>query len=363
MPEESTTRKVWLLTTFCLTFWIPTILIQRLGKIQTAKAQTAWREKLALNIIIALFSGLLLFIIIGLSMVLCPKSKNLSSFEIESRSSIRKPLVQAYGNYYKIDKVFNDHVNEARWLSEKAFESTTLGRDVSAMFTKLDFWEKYCGSLVKPPSGWDNIVREIPENAMTVWMIHNSKTSNGAPKDYFSQLTPAKVGMIAISDTWIKQFFVNNPRNGLLLIAYDRIYDVSTYMDPVFNVSFLGDNFRRIIQTYGQSGKDITKLVESIKFSEGLKTWQQKMNCIDAMFLIGSIDHRGTTQCIISDYITLSSSIFVVMIIGFKFFAAVTLSSVKSPEKQIKPVICCIPCFSENHDSIFSTMQSVANSD
>ena len=161
------TRRAWLLVTNLLTFWIPTISLSKIGNIRNASAQVAWREKLALNIIILLFSGLLLFMIIGLSLVLCPKSKNLSPYEIETRSSLNRPLVQAYGHYYKISKIFNDHVNEARWLSEKAFEATTLGRDVSAMFVKLDFWEKYCGSLPKPPTGWDNIVREIPEKSMT----------------------------------------------------------------------------------------------------------------------------------------------------------------------------------------------------
>ena len=187
-------------------------------------------------------------------------------------------------------------------------------------------------------------------------MIHNGKTSAGASKDYFAQLASSKVGMVALGESWVKQFYVNNPQKGALLIAYDRIYDVTPYLDPVFNVTFLGDNFQKLIQSYGQTGKDATKLVERIKATEGIKSWQQKMNCIDSMFLVGSVDHRGSPQCLISDYITLSSSIFVVMIIGFKFFAAVTLSSAKYPEKQVKPVICCIPCFTEGYDSIYSTV-------
>ena len=359
--KVTTERKIWLFVTGLLTCWVPTICLARLGKIRAVAAQIAWREKLALNIIIGILSVFLLFLIIGLSMVLCPKTKNLSPYEIESRSSIKKPLVVAYGNYYKINKVLNDHVNEARWLTETAFKSTTLGRDVSAMFLKPNLWSKYCGTLKKPIDGWDNIVREIPEKSMTVWMIHNGNTATGAPKDYLAQLKNDKVGMVALGEPWIKQFFVNNPRNGNLLVAYDRVYDVTSYMDTVFNATFLGENFRKIIETYGQTGKDVTSLIEKIKIMEGKMAWQEKMNCMDAMFLVGAVDHRGSSQCLISDYITLGSSIFVVLIIGFKFFAAVTLSSVKSPEKQYKPIICCIPCFTEGYDSLSSTVTIFLN--
>ncbi len=50
-------------------------------------------------------------------------------------------------------------------------EQTALGRDVSSMFVKTDFFKRYCPGLEAPPEGWDNIHRVIPDDVMTGILI------------------------------------------------------------------------------------------------------------------------------------------------------------------------------------------------
>jgi chitin synthase len=330
----------------------------RVGKLNSPVVQMAWREKVALNIIIFLLSGMLLFIIIGLSMLLCPSTSDYSAYEIEDLGAAKKPIIQMYGYHYNVEKVMNEHVNGARLLSESAFRSTTFGRDVSAMFAPIDNWDEFCGTLERPPKGWDNIKRDIPESAMTVWVIHSEKKPTGKYKNYFTILKSSRKGYVLRNSDWIKEFLAADRVNRYLLIAYERVFDLSSYMDQTFSPTFLGKNFESVLKSHGQTGKDVTALLDQIKKLEGGQEWSRKMNCMNALFLVGAVDHRGSVKCVISEYVVLSSSIFVVLIIGFKFFAAFQCQSPASPENLGNLVLICVPAFTESYDSIKSTVFS-----
>jgi chitin synthase len=138
----------------------------------------AWREKIALNILILFACGLLLFYIIGLGRIICPKQYVKSQGEIDGKNTVNDPYVSIYGSYYHIPPIIKSHVIENGWLNEQAMQDTTLGHDVSAMFFKTTVWQNYCPNLPQP-SGWDNIERNVPEKAITVWNFHNAKDASG----------------------------------------------------------------------------------------------------------------------------------------------------------------------------------------
>ncbi|KAI8896701.1 chitin synthase-domain-containing protein [Globomyces pollinis-pini] len=80
------------------------------------------------------------------------------------------------------------------------------------------------------------------------------------------------------------------------------------------------------------------------------------------MFFTGVIDTRKSTNCIISDYIVLVTSICLIVIIGFKFFAALQFSPKSQPEQHERFVICCVPSFTEGHKSLKETIDSLCES-
>ncbi|KAL2912747.1 hypothetical protein HK105_207739 [Polyrhizophydium stewartii] len=324
--------------------------------------QIAWREKVALNVIILAMCALLLFFIVGLGLILCPKTSALSQGEIDGRRDIGKPVVSMYGYYYRISDIVRSHVFDSMFLNEQALKDTVLGRDVSSMFFKTDLWSRNCPGLPPPTPGWDNIRRAVPKDAMTVWLFHREKDKVSRPKDYLQLVAYMRKGPIARDRAFVERALADDPVNNYIITAYDRVYDVSMYMDPTNQANFLGNNMHDIFRTLGQSTKDATQYIERVKVAEGVAKWRQYMTCMDNIFFVGIVDHRMDAKCVFANYLMLAASIVLVAVIGFKFIAALQLSPKGNPESRDKFVICCVPCFSEGADSLRATIDSIAAS-
>jgi len=67
-------RRWWLRLTWGLTWWMPSFCLRRVGKMNRADIRMAWREKLAIFIMISLMCALVLFYIIVFGKLLCPDS-------------------------------------------------------------------------------------------------------------------------------------------------------------------------------------------------------------------------------------------------------------------------------------------------
>lgn len=79
--------------------------------------------------------------------------------------------------------------------------------------------------------------------------------------------------------------------------------------------------------------------------------------------MVGVVDHRLDASCLFSNYILLASSIILISIIGFKFIAAVRLTSSRIPEHHEKFVILQVPCYTEGVESLRKTFESLAMTD
>lgn len=244
--KETVQRRQWKCLTWTLTWWIPTVCIRKFGKMTHPEVIMAWREKVALCIIIMMCCGLLLFYIIGLGnrndislkgRIICPKVNLLSQGELDGKNSMDNPYVGIYGNYYKIPPIVKNHVTDNMWLNEQAMEKLVLGQDVSAMFFKTTHWDTYCPGLSQP-SGWDNINRNIPDKSSRVWMLHNGKDASGKSKNYISMIKGMLKGQIARDKAWIDDY-LKDPNN-FIITAYGKVYDVTTYMVEGSKVNFLG---------------------------------------------------------------------------------------------------------------------------
>jgi hypothetical protein len=84
-------------------------------------------------------------------------------------------------------------------------------------------------------------------------------------------------GMVSKSQLWIDNYLNADPVGNFLLVAYNRVYDVSTYALSVPKADFLGANVGQIITSKGQSGKDATRFLEQIKKLEGKEKWKTYM--------------------------------------------------------------------------------------
>lgn len=317
--------------------------------------QMAWREKLALVLLILLACAVFLFYLVGIQAILCPKTRALSQGQLDGR----KNVVSMYGNYYSIGDILKDHIDEKGYLNQQAFVDTVQGRDVSAMFYRQDDWNGVCPRLPRPSNDWDSIVRVVPQDAQKTWNFHRAV---GSSKNYFKMVKGMLKGPMARDIDYLKKLLVDDPIRTYLIVAYGKVYDVSAYMDLVTSVDFLGPNIKSIFQTVGKEVRDSTGLFEQIKKLEGAKKLGDYMNCMDNLFYVGIVDNRKSYTCLLTNQILFVSSILLMCIIGVKFLAALQFQSGNDPEPQDRHVIVTIPCFNEGADALRTAITSIVSS-
>jgi hypothetical protein len=88
----------WLKFVKVITCCIPDRILAFVFK--NSSARLAWREKIVLNLIILFVSGLFFMLVVGVGLIICPDRKVLSAYEVSTLSTLKRPLVHAYGYYY-----------------------------------------------------------------------------------------------------------------------------------------------------------------------------------------------------------------------------------------------------------------------
>lgn len=68
----SRARRWWLRITWTLTWWIPSFMLIRLGKMDRPDIRMAWREKVAIFMMVFMLCGVILFYIVIFGRLLCP---------------------------------------------------------------------------------------------------------------------------------------------------------------------------------------------------------------------------------------------------------------------------------------------------
>jgi chitin synthase len=150
-----------------------------------------------------------------------------------------------------------------------------------------------------------------------------------------------------------------------------RVYDLTAYIAggrspkwPYYmqTPSVMPDsNFmdNQVVQLFQQlSGQDATKYWEVINMAPDEKT-RMKV-CLDNLFYVGNVDTRSSTQCLFAKYILLAISSLLVAVICFKFLAALQFGKKNVPENLDKFVICQIPAYTEDEESLRRAIDSAA---
>jgi chitin synthase len=104
-------RKRWLCCTWFLTWWIWPVCLSVCGKMKRKDIQLAWREKLALNLIIFFMCAVMLFYIIGLGLIICPNRKLLKIGELNRFTNSDYPYVAIRDNYYLVPGIIKVRMN------------------------------------------------------------------------------------------------------------------------------------------------------------------------------------------------------------------------------------------------------------
>ncbi|RKP22745.1 hypothetical protein SYNPS1DRAFT_8548, partial [Syncephalis pseudoplumigaleata] len=95
--EETRQRRCWVCCTWALTWWIPTCCLARCGRMKREDIQMAWREKVAICIIIFFCCLVSVLFIVLLPSLLCPRSYVYSPEEVARHQGTDDLYMSIYG--------------------------------------------------------------------------------------------------------------------------------------------------------------------------------------------------------------------------------------------------------------------------
>lgn len=196
-------------------------------------------------------------------------------------------------------------------------------------------------------------------------------TNDSRPDWYYENMVQmrytARVGFMGMTPKEVK----SKASSGSAIAMYNGlIYDLSTYIKypPAVrtpdgtqapggvDTKFMHDSVLDVFKF--NAGTDITKKLDSLNIDADILK-RQKV-CLRNLFLAGKVDNRNSVQCQFATYLLLVISIIMVSVIGFKFLASISFSSVRAPEDHDKFVICQVPCYTEGDSSLRKTIDSLA---
>lgn len=197
------------------------------------------------------------------------------------------------------------------------------------------------------------------------WFQNDSRADWWWEQQYTLKHTYMK-GNIGFTPTYIKSLAAKNSIASL----NHKIYDLTNYVaggrtpqygshakpDTTPDSNFMDD---RVVTLFSSlSGTDVTKFWEALDIDAALK--QRMQVCLDNLFYVGDVDTRSSTQCLFAKYLLLAISILLVSVIGFKFLAALQFGKKNVPENLDKFVICTVPAYTEDEESLRRAIDSAA---
>ena len=110
--KESSARRRWVALCWLLTWWIPTPCLTYIGRMKRMDVRQAWREKLALNLLIWFICGCAVFVIAVLGVLICPTEHVFNTAELASHSLALSPnnvYTSIRGEVMDLSKVAEAH--------------------------------------------------------------------------------------------------------------------------------------------------------------------------------------------------------------------------------------------------------------
>ncbi|KAI0478644.1 glycosyltransferase family 2 protein [Xylariaceae sp. FL0804] len=378
--RDSSSRKRWVFTVYLLTWFVPDFLVRWVGRMKRKDVQMAWREKLAINFIIWFSCLFATFFIIGFPMLICPKQYVYSAAELSQYSGDDGKAAYASIRGQVFDIGSFSAVHYPSYLSTK--ELTQYGGlDITSLFpVQVSALCPGKDGSVNPAvtldyksdniTGSASVINTQDENSV----YHDFRYYTTLPQPYWfyesmqTLKSSWKKGTIGYSPQYVKK--LGKEQNQIAMLN-SRVYDMTTYnlggrQLKVPNGTALPDdpdvaNFMDdlVVDLFTQkAGHDVTKLWNALDMDDTLRANMQL--CLDNLFYVGDVDTRNSVRCQFADYLILAVSIILVTIIGFKFVAALQFGGKNIPENLDKFVICQIPAYTEDEDSLRRAIDSAA---
>ncbi|KAI4602331.1 hypothetical protein KJ359_009572 [Pestalotiopsis sp. 9143b] len=365
--RDSPSRKRWVFTTFLLTWFIPDFLIRWCG-MPRKDVRMAWREKLAINIIIWFSCCVAVFFMIVFPMLICPKQYVFSTEELSAyngKSGSDGSYIAIRGQVFDLESYLPSHYPP--YITEKTI-TQYAGTDASDLFpVQISALCQGTTGSVDPSVSFGNST-----NVYAQYHDFRYNTDLYQPDWFYEKMTELKASYKKGNIGYTSQY-VNTlaGKSQYIAILNSRVYDMTDYIRGSVSLqvpsnmnastdstllSFMDDLVVSLFQM--KSGSDLTKLWDALDLDTDTRKRQQL--CLDNLFYVGDVDTRNSTRCQFAEYLVLAISIVLCCIIGFKFFAALHFGGKNVPENLDKFIMCQIPAYTEDEDSLRRAIDSAA---
>ncbi len=375
----SGSRKRWLVVVYLLTFYVPDFLIKWVGRMKRRDIRIAWREKLAINLLIWLSCGFVVFFIVIFPQLICPRQDVFSASELTAHDGKGKnsAYIAIRGQVFDLGAFMPSHypsiVPQSALKRYAGIDATDLFPvQVSALCQGKDGSVDPSVQLDYTPTnitGSSNVISATDLNKK----YHDFRRFQNDSRDdwFFEQMVMLKANYKK-GDIGFTPQYVNTlaEKQQSIAILNERVYDFTDYLrggrrilvkageepprgvDTDFMHPLVIDLFRQ------RAGQDVTKYWSVLDMDPALRSRMQL--CLDNLFYVGRTDTRNSAQCLFARYILLAISILLCSVIGFKFFAALQFGKKNLPENLDKFIICQVPAYTEDEDSLRRAIDSAA---
>jgi chitin synthase len=376
----SGSRKRWVFFVWLLTWWVPPFVIKWIVGTPRKDVREAWREKLAINLLIWLSCGGVMFFMIGFPELICPRQdvyslQELSAYNGQGNS---KSYVAMRGVVYDLASFTPHHypsIVPTKALKQYAGKDATnlFPVQVSALCNGVDGSVDPAVQLNYKSSNYTSTSSAVSATDLNA-QYHDFRwfTNDSRPDWWYEQQLTLKSkyqkGSIGYTPQYIST--LASTQNYIASI-HGKVYDLTAYIAggraPKYpswteapstppNSNFMDDT---VVELFRQtSGSDASKYWDVLPITPDMKTTM--MVCLNNLFYVGNVDTRNSTQCLFAKYILLAISILLVAVICTKFLAALQFGKKNVPENLDKFVICQVPAYTEDEESLRRAIDSAA---
>ncbi|KAJ5616719.1 hypothetical protein N7537_001833 [Penicillium hordei] len=374
-------RRRWMFLVYLLTFFIPDFVIRFVGRMKRKDVRIAWREKLAINMIIWFACGVAVFMIVGFPGVVCPTQDVYNTAELSGKNGkgTEDSYIAIRGVVFNLGSFMPSHFPDI--VPQKSMKAYA-GTDATNLFpVQVSALCQGVSGKVDPsvPLDYRSNLNDSAATTSSTSFDVNAKyhdfrywTNDSRPDWFYEQMlmmrSNYKKGYVGYTSKAMKKLATDDSKK--VASINGKIYDLTYYIaGPRVPRRPTGKNATGTVDTdymnpllvdifQGKAGEDVTKYWEDLNFDTALRSRMQL--CLDNLFFIGKIDTRDSVRCQFARYFILAISIMLVSIIGFKFLAALQFGRKNLPENLDKFIICQVPVYTEDEESLRRAMDSMA---
>ncbi|KAI0677685.1 chitin synthase [Trametes maxima] len=368
----SRSRRNWLYVVWATTWWIPSFILSKVGRMKRPDIQLAWREKVTIFWLIFLFNAIVIFYIIEFGRLLCPDfDKVWSVNEVNQHTGDDDFWVTIQGTVYDVSNFIHGQHSDVQNLASNGADTLSIvaGQDLTEYFPPPVVLA--CQGLVTnaavvlTPANFTPQAPQAMHKSGAQSPYQNSKLQNSDwyTNTFLPKIRQFRKGPLVWERNNVKAQASDPDSQRMWAIYEDSVFDLSDYIytqsiNTASDYTFLNSDIVDIFKQ--QPGQDITKSLNNVLAGLDSNTRNANMNCISNLFYMGKPDFRKSARCQVQNVLLLVISIILMVSIGVKFLAALQLSPKRNPEMLDKFVLCQVPCYTEGEESLRRTVDSLA---